>query len=169
MLLSDVLVSKPKSGFLVFRFFSFSFLYFWVICKSVFLSSFTDATSSGEAEIYQRSLRTITSGLVGLRNCLHEQQEGATNMMPPAFVCSNYFQGKSFMCGHWVWAEKKLWSGFLNCPLAFLHFLPNCLVGGIISGFSNFWRAWFTVHFENRQIYTKNWRKMKKSLVQLAL
>ena len=91
--------------------------------------SFTDATSSGEAEIYQRSLRTITSGLVGLRNCLHEQQEGATNMMPPAFVCSNYFQGKSFMCGHWVWSWKKLWSGFLNCPLPFPHFLPNCLVG----------------------------------------
>ena len=83
---------------------------------SVFFYSFTDATSSGEAEIYQRSLRTITSGLVGLRNCLHEQQEGATNMMPPAFVCSNYFQGKSFMCGHWVWSGKKLWSGFLNCP-----------------------------------------------------
>ena len=129
---------------------------------SVFFYSFTDATSSGEAEIYQRSLRTITSGLVGLRNCLHEQQEGATNMMPPAFVCSNYFQGKSFMCGHWVWSWKKLWSGFLNCPLAFLHF---CQIVWLVASFLVFQS--FDVpglHFTLKtvkyiQTICKKWRK----------
>ena len=37
--------------------------------------SFTDATSANEAVNLQNRLRTLSSGLVGLRNCIHDQQQ----------------------------------------------------------------------------------------------
>ncbi len=43
---------------------------------------FPDATSTGEAVNLQHRLRSLSTGLVGLRNVLHEQQyldEGATS------------------------------------------------------------------------------------------
>ena len=44
--------------------------------------SFSDATSANEAVNLQNRLRTLSSGLVGLRNCIHDQQQnnGASTM-----------------------------------------------------------------------------------------
>lgn len=67
--------------------------------QSVFC--YSDATSNGEATVHlENRLRNLSSGLVGLRNCLHDQASGGTTeaaiMLPPAtFVSSNYYQGKS--------------------------------------------------------------------------
>ena len=36
---------------------------------------FSDATSANEAVNLQNRLRTLSSGLVGLRNCIHDQQQ----------------------------------------------------------------------------------------------
>ena len=63
---------------------------FWLLINS---SIFSDATNNGEAADLENRLRNLSSGLVGLRNCLHDQSE-ANMMLPPTFVGSNYFQGK---------------------------------------------------------------------------
>ena len=57
----------------------------------ILLLFFSDATTNGEAERLENRLRNLSSGLVGLRNCLHDQGEA---MLPPTFVGTNYYQGR---------------------------------------------------------------------------
>ena len=56
---------------------------------------FSEETDNGEAAKLESRLRSLSSGLIGLRHCLHEKGE---NMLPPTFVASsNYLQGKYFI------------------------------------------------------------------------
>ena len=53
---------------------------------------FSEAADNGEAAKLESRLRSLSSGLIGLRHCLHEKGEA---MLPPTFVASsNYLQGK---------------------------------------------------------------------------
>ena len=57
-----------------------------------FLFIFSEAADNGEAAKLESRLRSLSSGLIGLRHCLHEKGEA---MLPPTFVASsNYLQGK---------------------------------------------------------------------------
>ena len=59
---------------------------------TIFLLYFSEETDNGEAAKLESRLRSLSSGLIGLRHCLHEKGE---NMLPPTFVASsNYLQGK---------------------------------------------------------------------------
>ena len=58
------------------------------VTNCYFFCLFPDATTNGEAERLENRLRNLSSGLVGLRNCLHDQGEA---MLPPTFVGSNYY------------------------------------------------------------------------------
>ena len=75
--------------------------------------SFTDATTNGEAERLENRLRNLSSGLVGLRNCLHDQGEA---MLPPTFVGSNNFPGNKIIYNSFfaIKMTKLLISNFLG-------------------------------------------------------
>ncbi len=57
---------------------------------------FADVTSSGEAVRLENRLRNLSSGLVGLRNCLSQEASSNMMMLPPTFIGSNFNQGISF-------------------------------------------------------------------------
>ena len=66
---------------------------FHFLVLKFFSSLFSEAEDNGEAAKLESRLRSLSSGLIGLRHCLHEKGEA---MLPPTFVArtSNYLQGK---------------------------------------------------------------------------